>query len=353
MLPDPARIPTMKYRSLGASGLKVSTLCLGAMTFGEADANSFMHGVSCDEGTAHRVIERALEAGVNFIDTADVYGQDGLSERVIGNWFAATGRRDEVVLATKFRFRMGQGPNGTGASRRRIVAAAEASLRRLRTDRLELYQIHMQDLDTPEEETLRALDDLVRAGKVLYIGASNYAAYRLVDSLWTSQAKGYERFVSLQMQYSLMHRELEREHVPASLRWGLGVIPWSPLAGGLLSGKYRRGEGAPGDSRMASARFQGRFAGYDNERTWRILDALHAVAAELGTTVPAVALAWLLAKPAVTSVIFGARTVQQLDENLKAGELVLPAEVITRLDEASAFDAGYPYTFIQGIQGRW
>jgi len=272
---------------------------------------------------------------------------------VIGNWFTATKRRSDVVLATKFRFRMGQGPNSTGASRRRIVAAAEDSLRRLKTDYIDLYQIHMQDVETPEEETLRALDDLVRAGKVLYIGASNYAAYRLVDSLWTSKARNLERFVSLQMQYSLLHRELEREHVPASLQWGLGIIPWSPLAGGVLSGKYRRGEQAPGDSRMASARFHGRFSAYDNDRTWRILDALEGISRDLGAAVPQVALAWLLEKPAVTSVIFGARTVAQLDENLRASELVLPEEVVARLDEASAFDLGYPYGFMKGIQGRW
>ncbi|MBA2319850.1 MAG: aldo/keto reductase [Deltaproteobacteria bacterium] len=343
----------MQYRNLGASGLKVSNLCLGAMTFGEADASSFMHGVGSDEATAHGVIERALDAGINFVDTADVYGQDGLSERVIGNWFAATGRRADVVLATKFRFRMGQGANSSGASRRRIVAAAEDSLRRLKTDRIDLYQIHMQDVETPEDETLRALDDLVRAGKVLYIGASNYAAYRLVDSVWTSKARNVERFVSLQMQYSLLHRELEREHVPASLQWGLGIIPWSPLAGGVLSGKYRRGEPVPGDSRMASARFQGRLAAYDNERTWRILDALQAVSEGIGAAVPQVALAWLLAKPAVTSVIFGARNVRQLDENLRASELALSPEAMTRLDEASAFDLGYPYAFMKGIQGRW
>src|SRR6187431_2375028 len=176
----------MKYRNLGASGVKVSTLCLGAMTFGEADEKSFMHKVGSDEATAHAVLDRALDAGVNFVDTADVYGQDGLSERVIGNWFAKRGRRDDVVLATKFRFTTGKNANKSGASRYRIVRCVEDSLRRLRTDRIDLYQIHMQDVTVPEEETLRALDDLVRAGKVLYLGCSNYAAYRLSDSLWTS-----------------------------------------------------------------------------------------------------------------------------------------------------------------------
>src|SRR5690606_10830506 len=194
----------MEYRNLGRSGLSVSTLCLGTMTFGEADEGSMMHKIGCDEATSFRIMNLALEAGVNFWDTADVYGQDGLSERVIGKWFADTGRRDEVVLATKFRFRMAKGPNGTGASRRRIVRCVEDSLRRLQTDRIDLYQVHMQDRDTPEEETLRALDDLVRAGKVLYIGASNYAAYRLLESLFTSERHRLERFVAFQAQYSLV-----------------------------------------------------------------------------------------------------------------------------------------------------
>src|SRR5580765_4888934 len=192
----------MEYRTLGSSGLKVPVLCLGAMTFGEADDKSFMHGISCDEKTSFAIMSRALERGVGFIDTADVYGQDGLSERIVGAWMAETKSRDRVVLATKFRFRMGDGPNGTGASRYRILRTVEDSLRRLKTDRIDLYQIHMQDIETPEEETLRALDDLVHQGKVVYIGASNYAAYRLNDSIWTSKSEGLNRFVTLQAQYS-------------------------------------------------------------------------------------------------------------------------------------------------------
>src|SRR5439155_2227711 len=220
----------MEYRTLGSSGLKVSTLCLGAMTFGEPDEKSMMHNIASDEATAHQMMDRALDAGVNFLDTADVYGNDGLSERVIGRWFAKTKKRDRYVLATKFRFRMGEGPNGTGASRYRIVRAVEESLARLQTGRIDLYQIHMQDIDTPEEETLRALDDLVRAGKVLYLGCSNYAAYRLTDSMWLSRTLGLERFVALQAQYSLVVRDLEREHVPLCEKFGLGILPWSPLA---------------------------------------------------------------------------------------------------------------------------
>ncbi len=343
----------MQYRNLGASGLKVSTLCLGAMTFGEADSNSFMHGVGADEGTSHAILNRALDAGINFIDTADVYGQDGLSERVIGNWFASAGRRDDVVLATKFRFRMSPDINGTGASRRRIVKSCEDSLRRLQTDRIDLYQIHMQDRDTPEEETLRALDDLVRSGKVQYIGASNYAAYRLVDSLWTSRSQHLERFVALQMQYSLLVRDLEREHIPLAQQWNLGVIPWSPLAGGVLSGKYRRGQRPPESSRLGSDKWKARFEGIDNERTWNLIEALVAASEQVGQSPSVVALAWLLAKPTVASVIFGVRSIEQLDENLPAAELKLPTEVVDALDKASAFDPGYPYGMIKGIQGRW
>lgn len=341
----------MDYRNLGRSGLSVSTLCLGTMTFGEADENSFMHQIGCDEQTAGQIMDLALESGINFWDTADVYGQDGLSERVIGNWFTRTRRRDEVVLATKFRFRMAKGPNGTGASRRRIVRAAEDSLRRLQTDRIDLYQIHMQDSDTPEEETLRALDDLVRAGKVLYIGCSNYAAYRLVDSLWTSETRNLERFVSLQAQYSLVVRDLELEHVPVCQKFGLGLLPWSPLAGGFLSGKFERGQSPPPGTRLE--KWKERYAGFDTERNWRTIAAVKQVAAELGATPSQVALAWLLRKPAVTSVIFGARTLDQLRDNLKAAELRLSDAQLGALDDASAQPLPYPYSMIKNIQGRW
>src|SRR5579859_1755611 len=341
----------MEYRSLGGSGLKVPVLCLGAMTFGEADDKSFMHKVGCDEKTSFAIMSRALERGIGFIDTADVYGQDGLSERVVGAWMADTKSRDRVVLATKFRFRMGQGPNGTGASRYRIVRTAEDSLRRLRTDRIDLYQIHMQDLDTPEEETLRALDDLVGAGKVLYLGASNYAAYRLADSQWIAKTEHLHRFVSLQMQYSLMVRDLEREHIPLCRRWGIGVLPWSPLAAGFLSGKFGRNQAPPPGARLE--RWKERFADFANDRGWRTLEAVAAIARDRTTTMPAVALAWLLAKPAVSSVIFGARSLEQLEDNVKAAELKLSAEEVQKLDDASAFDLGYPYKFIANIQKRW
>jgi aryl-alcohol dehydrogenase-like predicted oxidoreductase len=341
----------MDHRSLGNSGLKVPVLCLGAMTFGEADDKSFMHKVSCDEPTAFAIMSRALDRGVSFIDTADVYGQDGLSERVVGKWMTEAKARDRVVLATKFRFRMGDGPNGTGASRYRIVRTVEDSLRRLRTDRIDLYQIHMQDLETPEDETLRALDDLVRAGKVLYLGASNYAAYRLVDSLWISKSEHLHRFVALQMQYSLLVRDLEREHVPLCRQNGLGVLPWSPLAAGFLSGKYEKEKPPPAGVRLE--RWRQRFADFDNERGWRTLQAVRAIAKERDTTPAAVSLAWLLAKPTVTSVIFGARSVEQLDDNLRATDARLTADEVQRLDDASAFKAGYPYDFIANVQKRW
>ncbi len=341
----------MEYRQLGRSGLRVSTLCLGTMTFGEADETSFMHKVGCDEATAGRIMDRALDAGVNFFDTADVYGNDGLTEKVIGRWFSAGKRRDEVVLATKFRFRMGKGTNSTGASRLRIVRAVEDSLRRLQTDRIDLYQVHMQDSDTPEDETLRALDDLVRQGKVLYLGASNYAAHRLVESLWISERERLERYVAFQAQYSLVVRDIEREHVPLCQRHGLGILPWSPLAGGFLSGKLSRDEPPPSGSRLAA--WKERRAAFDTDRNWQIVDALKAVAQEVGATPSQVALAWCVQRPAITSVIFGARSLEQLEDNLKAGELKLPAEAMKRLDEASAFPLGYPYEFIRNIQGRW
>ncbi|APR74885.1 Oxidoreductase [Minicystis rosea] len=341
----------MEYRSLGNSGLKVPVLCLGAMTFGEADDKSFMHQVGCDEKTSFAIMSRALERGAGFIDTADVYGQDGLSERIVGAWMAKEKTRDRVVLATKFRFRMGEGPNGTGASRYRIVRAVENSLRRLATDRIDLYQIHMQDIETPEEETLRALDDLVRAGKVLYLGASNYAAYRLTDSQWIAKTEHLTRFVALQMQYSLLVRDLEREHIPVCKQFGLGVLPWSPLAAGFLSGKYEKNQPPPPGVRLE--KWKERFSDFDNERAWRTLDAVKAVARERDTTPSAVALAWLLAKPTVSSVIFGARSIQQLDDNLAAAEVKLSDADVQKLDEASAFELGYPYKFIANIQKRW
>ena len=341
----------METRNLGTSGLQVPVLCLGAMTFGEVDEKSFMHKVGCDEETSFAIMNRAFEKGVNFIDTADVYGPDGLSEKIVGRWMQQHKNRDRVIIATKFRFRMGEGANGTGASRYRIVRTVEESLKRLQTDRIDLYQIHMQDADTPEEETLRALDDLVRAGKVLYLGASNYAAYRLTESQWTSRTQHLERFVALQMQYSLINRELEREHVPACTRYGMGLLPWSPLAAGFLSGKYEKNQPPPAGVRLE--KWKDRFRAFDNERAWTVLDAVRGIAAAREATPAMVSLAWLLAKPYVSSVIFGARSLAQLDENLAAADFRLTPEEVATLDAASAFDLGYPYTFMANIQKRW
>jgi aryl-alcohol dehydrogenase-like predicted oxidoreductase len=341
----------MKYNNLGSAGVRVSSLCLGGMTFGEADEKSFMHKVGSDEATAHAVLDRALAAGINFVDVADVYGQDGLSERVLGNWFAARGTRDRMVLATKFRFTMGEGANASGASRYRIVKCCEDSLRRLKTDRIDLYQIHMQDITVREDETLRALDDLVTAGKVLYLGCSNYAAYRLMNSLWLSKTQNRAAFVTLQAQYSLVVRDVEREHVPLCRDMGLGILTWSPLAGGFLTGKFERGKPPAPGTRLGDK--ASRFAIYDLPRNWQILDAVRSIASELGTTPSAVSLAWLLAKPQVTSVVFGARTIEQLDANLAGAELALSPAHVEQLDRASAFDLGYPYEFIKRTQKVW
>ncbi|HWZ92963.1 MAG TPA: aldo/keto reductase [Polyangiaceae bacterium] len=341
----------MKYKKLGAAGVKVSELCLGAMTFGEADDKSFMHKVGSDEKTSFAILNRALELGVNFVDTADVYGQDGLSERVIGAWIERDQRRNEVVLATKFRFVMGEGPNRSGASRYRIMRCAEHSLKRLRTDRIDLYQINMQDMDVQEDEILRALDDLVTQGKVLYIGCSNYAAYRLQDSLWLSRTKNLAAFVTLQAQYSLVVRDIEREHVPLCRAQGLGILPWSPLAAGFLTGKYDKGQPPPAGARLE--KWKDRLAGFDNDRNWKILAAARAVAAETNATPASVSLAWLLAQPQVSSCIFGARSLEQLEENVKAASVTLTAEQVKRLDEASSFDLGYPYGFMKSLQATW
>lgn len=342
---------TMKYRQLGAAGARVSEICLGTMTFGEADASSMMHKIGASEAEAFRMMDRAMEAGVNFWDTANVYGNDGLSERVIGKWFKHSGHRHDVVLAGKCRFGMGPGPNDRGATRLHIKRAVEDSLKRLGTDYIDLYQIHMQDIKTPEEEVVRALDELTQAGKIHYSGASNYAAYRLVEHLWAAERAGLNRFVTLQAQYNLLERGLELEHVPALKRWGLGLLPWSPLAGGLLTGKYRHEQAAPAGTRYE--KLKDRLDLRNTERTWAIVDTLVAVAQELNATPTQVSLAWLLRKPAVTAVIIGARSVTQLDDSLKAADLVLPDAAMKKLDDISAPTLFYPYDFMKNIDGGW
>ena len=342
----------MKYRQLGTTGVRVSELCLGAMTFGEADETSFMHGIGADQETSLSIMNRALDGGCNFFDTADVYGQDGLSERVIGAWFERDRRRDEVVLASKFRFTMGTGPNRSGASRYRIVRCCEDSLRRLKTDRIDLYQVHCPDMSTPEEETLRALDDLVRAGKVLYVGCSNYQAYRLTESWWIARSHHLVGYASLQSSYSLVVRDLERECVPVCRDKGIGIMAYSPLAGGFLTGKYRKGQEPPPGTRLD--KYRERLQRYDTPRHWAILDAVTAIGEAVGAPPAAVALAWVLSRPAVSSVIFGARSVAQVDDNLKAAEIELSPAQLAQLDQASAYTVGYPYEFIAQVSdGRW
>lgn len=321
------------------------------MTFGEANEHSFMHKVGCSQDEAFRIMDLALEAGINFWDTANVYGQEGLTETIVGRWISSRKRRDEVVLATKFRFQMLGGPNGSGASRVHIRRAIEDSLRRLACEYVDLYQIHMQDELTPEEELLRTLDDLVREGKVRYVGCSNYTAHRLVDSVWTAKSQRLEPFVTAQMQYSLLERSIEREHIPACQRHGLGVLAWSPLAGGMLSGRYTQGQPAPEGSRLSQ--WKDNFARRDSPHNWKVVKCLTDLAEEHGVSPSALALAWLLERPAVSSVIVGVRSVEQLEANLAALDLEVPESVFQRLSSESAPDWGYPYNFIQRICGQW
>lgn len=341
----------MDHRSLGTSGLKVSVLSLGAMTFGES--KTFMKGVSSSEEDARRVFDRAIERGINLVDTANVYNE-GLSEELTGKWVA--GKRDRVLVATKCRFPIGfgmtnkPGPHDMGLSRQHIVSACEASLRRLATDHIDLYQVHMQDTDVRIDETLRALDDLVRQGKVRYVGCSNYTGYRLVESLWSAERHDTARYESVQLQWNLLERGAEREVIPACRTFGLGVLVWSPLASGFLSGKYRKDQPLPEGSRLAE--WKDTFKRLGTERSWDVVERLVAVAEKHQTTAAAVALAWLLSKKEVSSVILGARTTTQLDDNLRALEVKLDADDDKALDEASAPDWAYPYGFIGRMQ-RW
>ncbi len=328
----------MEYRPLGRTGLRVSVLSIGAMTFG--DGGVFMKGATSSNDEARRVFDASIDAGVNLVDTADIYSNGG-SEVLTGEWIR--GKRDTVLLATKCRFPSGPGPNGGGATRHHIVRSCEASLKRLGTDVIDLYQIHMQDGTTPIEETMRALDDLVAAGKVRYVGCSNYTGYRLTEALWASDKRNQVRFESVQLQWSLAMRDCEREMIPASRAFGLGVLVWSPLASGLLSGKYDRTT-TPTGTRLAI--WGDTWKRVATERNFVIIDTLRAIAAERGTTVAAVAIAWLLARPETTSIILGARTVEQLDGNLAALSVTLSPEDRKRLDDVSALDWGYPYSMI-------
>lgn len=320
----------MEYRKLGRTGLKVSELCLGTMQF----------GWTADEPTSWAVMDAFVEAGGNFIDTADIYSRwapgnpGGVAEEIIGRWMKERGNRRQIVLATKVRGVMWPGPNGEGLSRAHIMAAVEDSLRRLQTDYIDLYQTHWFDADTPIEETLRALDDLVRQGKVRYIGASNYPAWRLMKALWTSDKLGLARYDSLQPHYNLAYRaEFERELKPLCEEEGIGVIPYSPLAGGFLTGKYRRGEPPP-----ESVRASGIQRRYFNDRGFAVLEAAERVAQARGKTVAQVALAWLLTQPVITAPIIGANSVEQLQESLGAAGLRLSGEEMEALSAASAWE---------------
>jgi len=323
----------MKYRQLADTGVFVSELCLGAMTFGGQGQMWEVIG-GLDQPAVDAIVHRAIDQGINFIDTADVYSA-GESETMVGK--ALAGRRHEIVLATKVRGRMGQGPNQVGLSRLHIVEAVEASLKRLGTDYIDLYQIHRFDPLTAIEDTLRTLDDLVHAGKVRYIGCSNLPAWYLMKALAVSRELGLERFKSTQSYYSLAGRELERETIPLLKDQGLGLLVWSPLAGGLLSGKFTRNGG---DEAARRAKFD--FPPVNREKGFAILDVLASVAKARGATVPQIALAWILANDAVTSVIIGARKLPQLDDNLKAVDVTVSAEDLKALDEASKLAVEYP-----------
>jgi aryl-alcohol dehydrogenase-like predicted oxidoreductase len=326
----------MKYRQLGNSGLRVSVLSLGTMTFG---GKTFFSKVgSTDVDGARRQVDLCLEAGVNLFDTANVYSH-GVSEDILGQ--VLEGRRDQVLVATKFRMVMGDRPNEGGASRYHIIRECENSLRRLRTDYIDLYQIHEWDGETPLDETLEALDTLVRSGKVRYIGCSNYSGWHLMKALAISDRRNYVRYVSQQIYYSLQARDAEYELVPITLDQGLGILIWSPLAGGLLSGKYRRGQQMPEDTRH--------FAGWgeppihDENKLYDTIEAVVKVADAHGVSPSQISLAYLLGRPGVTSLIIGARTEDQLKDNLAAANVKLSAEERAELDRVSAPTLLYPY----------
>lgn len=332
----------MEYRRLGKTGLMVSELCLGTMTFGR----------ELDEAGSKEILARFLEAGGDFVDTADVY-EGGLSEEITGRALASSGAaRESVVLATKVRMPMGDGPNDAGLSRKHVIAGCEASLKRLGTDYIDLYQAHLWDAATPLEETLSALTDLVRQGKVRYIGVSNFAAWQMVKALYTSELNGFERFVSMQPQYSLVEREVEREILPACIEEGVGVMPWGPLGGGFLSGKYSPGQQPPEGSRIAGAAddLEESWQRRSIERNWRTLDIVAEVSEETGKSFPQIALNWLLRQPGVVSPILGARRTGQLEDNLGASGWELDAGQVTRLSEASATESVYPQRMIEQFQ---
>ena len=327
----------MRYNQLGRTGLFVSELCLGTMTFG-GRGEMFQHIGKLQQDDVDALVRAALDAGITFIDTADVYSA-GLSEQLLGQSLRNLGvRRESVVIATKCYGVVGEGPNDRGASRGHIMDAVHASLKRLQTDHIDLYQIHSNDAVTPIDETLRALDDLVRQGLIRYVGVSNWPAWRVMKGIGLAERHGWARIDSLQAHYTIAGRDLEREIAPLLTEERVGLMVWSPLAGGLLSGKFGPGSNGPEGARRASFDFPP----VDRERAWTCVAAMREIAVPRGVSVARVALAWLLARPFVTSVIIGARTREQLDDNIAATALQLTAQELKMLDEVSALPAEYP-----------
>lgn len=329
----------MKFRFIGRTGLRVSELGFGCMTFGKWHLNVG----NIDQRGANAIVSRCLDEGVNFFDTADAYSQ-GRSERILG---AALGKkRHEVIIASKFGARTGSGPNAVGTSRSNIMKSVEASLRRLNTDYIDLYQIHFWDELTYLEETLRSLDELVRSGKVRYIGCSNFTAWQLTKALWLSDKHHWVRLETMQMQYNLLRREIENEHLPLCQDQVLGLLVWSPLMGGWLSGKFQRGKQARaswrrGDSSNVLNALE--FMQVNEDKAYDVIGVLNEIAQARNATVSQVSLAWILARPAVTTVILGARNLKQLNENLLATNISLTTEEVQRLDQISSIGSFYPY----------
>lgn len=329
----------MEYRLLGGSGFKVPALTLGTATFG-GEGDLFKAWGETQVAEAARLVDICLDAGLNMFDTADIYSA-GRSEEVLGG--AIKGRRDKVIISTKATFRSGDGPNDVGSSRHHLIRSVEGSLRRLGTDHIDLFQLHGFDAQTPVEETLRTLDDLVRAGKIRYLGVSNFSGWHLMKSLAVSEKQGLERYVANQTYYSLVGRDYERELLPLGLDQKVGAVVWSPLGWGRLTGKIRRGAPIPETSRLHSKVSNEHGPQIPDEHLYKVVDALDAVAAETGKTVPQVALNWVLRRPTVSTVIIGARNEKQLRDNLGAVGWSLTPEQVARLDAASETPAAYPY----------
>ncbi|CAN1516909.1 Tas Predicted oxidoreductases (related to aryl-alcohol dehydrogenases) [Caulobacteraceae bacterium] len=338
----------MKYRQLGRTGLYVSEICLGAMTFASEATGMWGAIGAVDQKGVDDMIGRAMASGVNFIDTADVYSA-GQSEQMVGAALRNLGvKRSDVVIATKCFGEMGRGPNDKGASRGHIMDAVKASLDRMQLDHIDLYQIHANDPVTPVEETLRALDDLVSQGLVRYVGCSNWPAWKMMKAHGIADARGYARFETVQAYYSIAGRDLEREVVPMMQDQGMGLMVWSPMAGGLLSGKFTRDGAGPNGARRVTFDFPP----VNRDRAWDCVDAMKLIADARGVSVARIALAYVLAKPFVTTVIIGARTNEQLDDNLAAAEIELTADEVAALDAASALPPEYPGWMLERQGGR-